>query len=229
MANLGNLYPDDFRPSPDTWWYQLVDAFALEDQRGRYILPGFEDVIAANLGEGSLFNTQGTVFQLLASLAHSNHPTVDEIKKEQPVNNRQDILARITRIREDQVLEGMRILDLGCGEWPTFALAATALGAIVHTADASEIPVQYPDIKGVHTSVDLCGEEATEALKATTGGKLDVVTESMVLAIPEQQYQIAEPDFETFVGIGRELLRPGGVLVLPTLIHAGSPKVYERI
>src|SRR5689334_4259795 len=107
----------------------------------RFTVPGFEDVLRqagfseANVGEGGLmrgpeavYNTSPSVSQLTTAIAIARDPAARHILEDGSVQHGSDV---IRALRERNVLAGMRVLDLGCGMRPGFALAAKALGADV--------------------------------------------------------------------------------------------------
>ena len=89
-------------------------------------------------------------------------------------------------LRDAKVLEGMRILDLGCGYEPTFARSTRYLGADTFTADiipASDLRYRscmdesfLSSEDANHIELDLGNPDALERLLDRTGGRFDLVT-----------------------------------------------------
>jgi len=190
------------------------------------IVPGFEDVIGEQLGGGFYYNHSGTVNQLAFALAVSPHPAVSEMVEDRSMVEHPEDAVRV--LREQRVLEGLRIMDLGCGMLPGFALAAKTLGAETFTADAEDL---RPNIKAWvdgHTVVDFNTTTAPAKLARATGSNFDIVTENIVGSVPGRQVDISEPDPEAIIAIGKVLLKPGGYLY-GTTIKGLRDKLLRKI
>lgn len=115
------------------------------------------------------------------------------------------------RLRARQVLKGQKILDLGCGAIPGFAIAAHALGADAYTVDGIEIASAFKEKVSEHATVDLTSPEAPVILRELTGGNCDLVSENIignVTGAPE--FDIPSP--LVIANIGHAVLRQGGYL-----------------
>lgn len=203
--------------------YKFVHKLSLS--RLAYNIPGFEDVLGGELlGEGTYHNTCGTVRQLCGAIALSGHASATEMLQLGSSDDRDEVTQRVAKLRFDQVLSGMRILDLGCGV-PYFAAAATALGATTYTADAEDFTARFPDQPERHIVVDLREEEAVEKIREKAGDSLDYVTEQIISPLPSQHY-LAQPSRFAILDIAKPLLRRGGILL--ALTHGLSEQVFER-
>lgn len=114
--------------------YNLMgDAFSI--LAGRVKFGSLYTRIENYLGRSTEQNSPITVSQLQMAVAISHHPAVEDLlekikKKEVTLEN-----FNPEPLREAAVLQGMKILDLGCGCAPTFARTARRLGADVYTVD----------------------------------------------------------------------------------------------
>ncbi len=106
----------------------------------------YMDWAGMRFGTGTEYNTIFAVKQFAFALAMSQHPAVrqfeeryyEEARRAQALSwkERLDVEKPDTRFFEtEQVLAGLRILDLGCGTCPTFARVCRRLGAEVKTVD----------------------------------------------------------------------------------------------
>lgn len=139
------------------------------------------------IGTSIWTNTEGAALQLLFALAMSQHPSIYECVS--PENKLDSKWAK--RLAYEQVLKGMKILDLGCSDEPVFARCARRLGADSYTSDI--MPVDgfryHPrffteeDRKteiAKHICLDLNSANAAGAIKNKFGGDFDLVTESLL-------------------------------------------------
>jgi hypothetical protein len=173
------------------------------------VLGAYTDIIGEPLGTGLYYNTFSSAVQLAAAIAvaaEKNHQTVLEYDA-----SKED-LAEIFVKR--QVLRGMRIVDLGCGMRPSFAMTAEVLGAKMYTADAEplESDVVSVSLHDQHTVVNLRHPKAADTLLATTGGSVDLVTESIIGYVPWRPNH-GMPSSLAIDTIAERLLVPGGYLV----------------
>lgn len=171
---------------------------------------GFEDVIGGVLGSGNIYNHSTSIYQLAFAIAVVAHPLTaellqDPVYKEKPA-------AAVKRLRDEHVLDGQRIIDLGCGE-PNFGLAAKALGAKVFTADVQDIGPGYASRLDGHIVVDLGEDSAADKLLQATGGGLDIVTENIIGDVYGQTVPL--PSADSIVTIGKVLLETKGYLYRP--------------
>jgi len=181
---------------------------------------GFEDIVGEPLGVGFYYNTAGTIYQLAIALSLSQNPAIAEGLTESKTP--EEI---IKEFREGQVLAGLKVLDLGCGKNPSFALAAKAMGAEVYTADAEDLS---QDIKGRldgHVVVNFNDPEAAEEITGVTGGQFDLVTENIVDALPFSG--TTAPESEAISRIGGALLKEGGHAFFAT--SGGQEKFLQKV
>lgn len=176
---------------------------------------GFEDVLPKakdgknrRLGEGLYYNTSGSVGQLAFALAEVKGSVVEEIFKATKAHGS---AATISELRREQVLAGLKVLDLGSGEIPGFALAAKALGAEVHTVDGRELPGVSLSRVDSHTAVDLNDPMAACRIYETTGGEFGLVSEHVVGRVKEAMH-FSRPSETKIQCIGTVLLASGGYL-----------------
>jgi hypothetical protein len=181
-------------------------------------------VRTGTLGSGSLFNSPFVSGQLLMALllpkpeTSRPHPEVMNLLENDSIAPGE---ADIEALRRAQPLSGLKILDLGCGEIPSFARAARKLGAEVYTvdvipADAFKSSPEYLSEEGrevegkMHVECDLNSPDALRIIGERTFGFFDFVTEAL-LDVPTK---IAGRAGEVFSNIGRELsgalLKRGG-------------------
>jgi len=123
----------------------------------------------------------------------------------------------VKNLIENQVMKGLKILDLGCGSKPTFARAARAAGADVYTVDIFGADgFEYDDRKEIdpeiiryeikkHIKLDLNDPNAVKILQERTGGNFDLVTEANL------HTGGATAAFHEGKKIAWPLLKPGGI------------------
>ena len=183
---------------------------ALSDE-GKWHIDGFEDILfgqSLGSGDGGQFNTIGAPSQLVFALSIVPNASVTDILKENTEASPRNIVQELRKIRP---LSGMKIIDLGCG-FPTFALAAGALGAEVYTADHGFMhPDTMAKLKG-HTNIDLNDANALEVLQKATGGDFDLVTEWIIGTTHQDSRHLKVPDKQTILHLGDGLLKKGGYL-----------------
>jgi nucleotide-binding universal stress UspA family protein len=191
---------------------------------------GFRDLLEGEaIGEGPVFyNTYFSREQLASALALSERIAEDEdmarMLGDRSVSHSQAMVA----LREARPLAGMRVLDLGCGQVPSFALAAQALGADMYTADAHDIEDQATRLQlsgdGAeprHTIVNFNDPQAAEILRRATRGNFDLVSQSNLLPVQGDLRQgIGLIDEPAAYRLAASLLRPGG--------HYWNGKLYRR-
>lgn len=99
-----------------------------------YGIPGLREYTGVGnpLGSSTCVNTPFAADQFQFALAMSKHPLVEDLISDESINpwNFNPI-----PFIEAKVLEGMKILDLGCGHQPTFARCSRLFGAEVYTVD----------------------------------------------------------------------------------------------
>jgi len=179
-----------------------------------YLVPGFEDVIGEPLGAGQFYNHSGSVLQLGFALSASEHPSVAQTVRDiRPQDTTP--LDSVMGLREQQVLAGLRILDLGCGLRPGFAAAAKKLGAEVCTADRKDLDGFYRSYLDGHSVVDLASKDAVAKLQADLGEDFDIITENIVGSLPGEPW-LSLPQAKDLINIAENLLASGGYLYART-------------
>jgi 2-polyprenyl-3-methyl-5-hydroxy-6-metoxy-1,4-benzoquinol methylase len=179
------------------------------------VIDGFEDVIEGSLGESLFYNTQGAAYQLAFSISLSTHSAIAEVLEDERVSG-----ADAVRIfRKERILEGLKIVDLGCGV-PTFAVAAGALGGTSYTVDVEDIAPKYLAFIAKHVVADLNDSDILEKLKGELGGEFDLVTENIISGVPFQskRHLIRDVPHETIERIALLLSKKGGYLYRPTML-----------
>ena len=164
---------------------------------------GFLDILGEPFGKGTNgYNTLGSVGQLAMALHLSPNPDVAAIAEEGGPQ-------MISKLRDRQALSGMKILDLGCGQLPSFALAAKALGAEVYTADGRDLAPSIRAQLDGHTVVNLNDPRATRLLLRETGGNFDLVTDNITGPVPGDPRAIFYPGPDAIRRVGEPLVAPG--------------------
>ncbi|MEK9181421.1 MAG: hypothetical protein AAB786_00130 [Patescibacteria group bacterium] len=162
--------------------------------------------------ENIFYNSRITFYQLLWAMAITKHPLIKEIVK--PKYDKSKFDAKI--LVEQQIMAGMKILDLGCGPIPVFARCARAMGADVWTVDlksAEEFSFNENSFTlkqraleiQKHIQLDLKSAEAINIIRQRSLGNFNLVTEANLDYIDESA-------FSGFEGINvLPLLKRGGV------------------
>lgn len=168
----------------------------------------FADILPPNgLGTEFFYNTPASVSQLVVALAVAPN---DEI---QALTSRRNDGATLTEIattmRDRKVLSGFKLLDLGCGMLPGFAVVAKSLGAEVHTVDGENLPKQHVEQVDSHTVTNLCSPDAIVAVRANSGDGFDYVSDCIIGAVPGHP-NWKSPEKEDIRRFGQQLLREGG-------------------
>lgn len=170
------------------------------------VIDGFEDLIGESVGEGVFYNHSGSTWQLIMALSVSTNPRVIEIVEERRGNSR----AIAERLRQEQVLAGQRLIDLGSGVIPSFALAAKSMGATAFTADLQQPARETVAKLDGHIKVNLNRKSAAEEIMKAAGGDFDLVSENIVGLVPFQDHNAVEPEPETLRAVAIPLLKSGG-------------------
>lgn len=184
-----------------------------EDGGGIKGIPGFKYYTGIDkpLGDDLFNNTSGTIIQMFFTLCLAKHPTIDEVLKSDSATA---YTLDISRLVKDKVLAGIKILDLGCGEFPTYARCVRALGANTYTADYKEIwdpPANKKTAeKENHIIVDFNSDDAIPILLERIGGNFDLVTTSICVPTPLGPRKLKEPSKERKEEIALALLKLGG-------------------
>lgn len=184
------------------------------------------------IGNGQIYNTSGTQHQFLTALAMSEHPEVDRLIQE---GGREEYL-NMADLEDKKVLDGLKILDLGCGYRPTFARLTRWLGAEVYTADligSEEFeydPIFHDRETGKsyekdcplnlrsaeidnHIQGDLYKDRTLEEIMKKSGGDFDLVSSSFV--------RVSDGHFDQ-EKIAGQMLKEGGVF------HEEAESFYRK-
>jgi hypothetical protein len=171
-----------------------------DDDRMTYFLNEENTGTGFPLGRGEngyIDNTAYQAYQLAFAFAISKHPSLEKLAKEaldinhnlrcdmksEEIQQFCDNLAK--ELIDKRVLNGMKILDFGCGEIPTFASGARKLGAESYTIDIVDpsriLEEKYKkEILDYHIFLDLNDKNALEIIKDRTGGEFDLTTASCI-------------------------------------------------
>src|SRR3989344_658448 len=193
-----------------------VDFWGDGTKRKTQVIDGFEDVLREPIGQGfgGFYNTNFTVEQLTFALSRASHPAITKLLSE---NDSITSAEAIKFLRQESVLRGLKIIDIGCSQVPAFAVAAGALGADAYTVDAQDINPEYKRLLKGHIVLDLNAEHAAEILRKETGGELDLVTESVLGAGRNAPRNLKAPNSATVIKIADALLKKGGYLYSATV------------
>lgn len=137
------------------------------------------------IGQGSYYNTNMSVGQLSTVLAVCGHPIIDDIlrwKKDEPDS--------IDKIIDAQVLDWLKILDIGCGLKPIFARYSRALGATVFTLDKESSESfktneecdqsKRDEEKEHHIELNIHNNSSPEVVYQRTRGNFDYITSAAI-------------------------------------------------
>lgn len=138
-----------------------------------------------SIGDGTYTNTGLSSNQLIFAMLLSGHPLVMKLLEEDVTLKTFDP----EPLRRAQILQGMKILDLGCGDKPAFVRVARRLGADAYTVDVT--PANALESYGMsnddkelelsrHIQLDLREACAAERIASLTGVDLDLVTEALL-------------------------------------------------
>jgi hypothetical protein len=171
--------------------------------------------IGETLGGDTFYNTTLAARQFIWLLATVDDPLVNQLadrdcyrqsSSHERVENVQAIVDQLSR---QKVLQGLRVLDIGCGMIPSFARCSRAFGAEVWTVDClfsadSFEPSPSALERSFHIKGDIQEEGTIIQLLESSGGSFDIVTHAHL------ERDRSKPDFDAF-----RLLRVGG-LYIPT-------------
>jgi len=154
------------------------------------------------IGRSSTDNTPNQIDELAFALSLSQHPEIERMLSDPELKDityspfsceipsKLDSLAK--RLQESAVLNGKRILDLGCGYEPAFADCSRRLGADrVYTVDivpSEKLWVRSDKQKEVvedHIQLDLRDPNAYDILRERTGANFDLVASSSIHEMSE--------------------------------------------
>ena len=177
-------------------------------------VPGFEDVFEQaglddrRVGEGMFFNSPAGIGQLALAVSTIQNRTLMKLLANRSISSGDTF---VRALRNQQILAGLRVMDLGSGIVPGFALAAKALGAEVHTVDALEIPPNVAAQLDSHTTGNLSRDDMPAILQGATDGDFTIVSEALRPPGPEYE-ELQYPRSHAIAQIGKALLRPCGWL-----------------
>ena len=110
--------------------------------------------------------------------------------------------------KSDKPLEGLRLLDIGCGGG-LLSEPMARMGAEVLGADASRTNVEVAAIHAAQSSVDVSYEAITSEDLAARGERFDIVLNMEVVE------HVADVDL--FLKSCAEMVRPGGLMFIATI------------
>lgn len=184
------------------------------------------------IGCQTQYNSYLTKIQFLLVLALSESPLIKEIVEQSESGDDTDgDNIDFQSLANAKVLDGKKILDLGCGYSPTFARLTRWLGADTYTVDVipsdefelnpltmtneGDTPFQWTEKmkraeKGKHICLDLRDKRALETILRASKGNFDMVTEAHLYSGAEyKRVEIYGPrDLDIIV---MPLLREGGI------------------
>lgn len=180
-------------------------------------LPGFEEYTGTGEpvgGGGKIYNSVITATQLRFAISMSRHALLYEIVKNPAITTTTHIAKELI---ENQILKGMKVLDLGSSADPIFARCLRQMGADVWTVDKEPItqiseritlPEPYRTLEVTqHIAINLNDPEAIQKILESTGGNFNLATEANLWT-------------DGFCGgreISMKLLKPGGVYYDPPM------------
>lgn len=173
------------------------------------------------LGSSTEMNSPLTVEQLAFTLALSSHSTVEQLLahiESRKINSDNFVP---NRLKEDRVLQGIKILDLGCGEEPAFSRCAREFGAEVFTVDviaSSDFEIYQPTQQDIDSSSQW-NPSAPDALRQLRNDY------ELIREIENKQHiqiDLREPD-----AVRKILEITGGNFDLVTTAHIDSGSVHQ--
>jgi hypothetical protein len=207
-----------------------MDALKLEEQRKRIhsrigfsggMIPAFRNYTGVGvLGKSTMYNSPMSGKQLELALVLSNHELIQKLMED---NNVDFDSFQAEPLIQARILQGMKILDLGCGYEPAFARCARALGSETYTVDV--IPAEdfrFYDFNNHFTQVerdaevnhhiqtDLNDPKALEKIINASGGNFDLVTSAHLHTGGFYKDREYFPRV-SLRGIVKSLLKDGGV------------------
>jgi hypothetical protein len=115
------------------------------------------------------------------------HMTLDETKSTGKIREQiQEIYNNLAQEFIDRkVLSGIKALDLGCGELPSFATSVRRLGGESYTVDivdpSKRLEEKYrKDVLEHHIFLDLNDKDAVNIIKNRTGGEFDMTSSAHI-------------------------------------------------
>ena len=199
--------------------YVRISALSKIDGDGGFVFPESQRMTCSGfpLGYGSTNNMYSTVHQIFSAFAISGHPLVDGRISDGTFFDEKSI----KRFIDQKVLEGLKVLDLGCGTWPVFARAVRVFGGTAYTVDLKESSEFYygPEHeyrsgygqieRAHHLAQDLTSESIVEKILELSRGNFDLV--SWCFVIPNSS-RVREPTLETLKDVSLQVLKEGGLV-----------------
>ena len=138
----------------------------------------------STLGGETYLNTSLSLSQFCMALIMSRHPLIESLNASSKGFNFEKYFLELEK---QQILSGLKLLDIGCGSQPVFARMSRALGASVFTVDRIGADKLYViDSKKnskeqvveqeSHIQVDMHSENATKVIKERSGGDFNLVS-----------------------------------------------------
>ena len=178
-----------------------------------YIIKGFKNYtgIQTSIGSGFWYNTSSATYQLVTTLAMSSHEVIDELLGDKQISPN---TFEATRLVEKQVLEGIKILDLGCGAEPTYANCVFALGADIYTLDFSNrcgVKFINNSQRDNHVIADLNSADTFQRVIDLAGNDFDLVTSGSLMTTIHDPLFLEDPIDKTLDNLSYKLLKSQGI------------------
>ncbi len=122
---------------------------------------------------------------------------------------------RLNYIMDHIRLDGMHVLDVGCGGG-LLAEAMARSGAVVTGIDMGETPLAVARLHAIESGLEIDYQQTTAEGLAASGQTFDVIT------CMEMLEHVPEP--ESVIRACHQMLKPGGDLVVSTINR--NPKAY---
>lgn len=172
-----------------------------------------------SLGSGSILNSTVTSSQVANAIAMTRSPLITEMLESNRPNKKSDEL-----FVANQIMSGMKILDLGSGPVPVLARICRYMGANVWTVDVEKLDGKYDgslfpsDMQELemthHILLDLNDPDIVNILREKTGGNFNLATAG----------HLSTSGFYYGADVGMNLLKSGGVYYEPL---RGEPKLKK--
>ncbi|MCP4648205.1 MAG: hypothetical protein GY852_10830 [bacterium] len=151
--------------------------------------------------------------QLLFAMAmRHEHPLISEMFSPE---SKAVPRGHLHRMVQENVLKGLKFLDLGCGHRPLFARISRQMGAQSYTIDRTSslgfIKPQFGDGSAEishHIQLDLAREDAIGVIMGRTGGNFDLITTAS-FTVDSRKAVFPDGTMSRF----RPLLREGGLMI----------------
>jgi len=174
------------------------------------------------MGFGDYFNTAIAGHNLTFAMAMTQHPLLYEIVEDGSISHENFPFDRLVEAR---ILEGYKVLDLGCGKKPTFARVIRQLGAETWTIDMLEArqfsrsgfdPRQKAIEEEYHIVLDINDQNAIDRVVDRTGNDLDLVAVAILSTVPGEGMRYFSPYEEKIRKLAMSVLKIGGVYLHDT-------------